>query len=76
MSQVDVGRRRVRCDFAVAPSKAAIQGLLAATRLRLEFGAGVPFTILVREVGQNPLAVANEIVTGLAPAAGGVGTPR
>ncbi len=73
MSQIDVGRRRVRCDFAVAPSKAAIQGLLARTRLRLEFGAGVPFTILARETGSDPLAVAGEIVAGLAAAATGAG---
>ena len=83
MSQIDVGRRRVRCDFVAAPSKASIQRLLAATRLRLEFGSGVPFTILGREVGDDPLAVATEIVAGLTSAtsampatADGKGTPR
>jgi transcription-repair coupling factor (superfamily II helicase) len=71
MSQIDVGRRRVRCEFATAPSKSNIQQLLASTRLRLEFGSGVPFTILVRDGAVDPLQAASEIVTGLAGAVEG-----
>ncbi len=67
MSQVDVGKHRVRFDFAKPPSKEQIRKLLERSRLRLEFGAGVPFTILVREVGERPLAVADEVLDGLAP---------
>jgi transcription-repair coupling factor (superfamily II helicase) len=65
ISTVDVGKRRVRCDFAVAPSKAMVQGLVASTRRRIEFVAGPPFSLSVRELGDDPLAVAEEILDAL-----------
>jgi transcription-repair coupling factor (superfamily II helicase) len=65
ISTVDVGKKRVRCDFAVSPSKASVQGLLARTRRRLEFVAGPPFSLTAREVGADPLAVALEILGAL-----------
>jgi transcription-repair coupling factor (superfamily II helicase) len=65
ISTVDVGKRRVRCDFAVPPSKTMVQGLVASTRRRIEFVAGPPFSLSVRELGDDPLAVAEEILGAL-----------
>jgi transcription-repair coupling factor (superfamily II helicase) len=65
ISAVDVGKRRVRCDFAVPPSKTMVQGLVASTRRRIEFVAGPPFSLSVRELGDDPLAVAAEILGAL-----------
>ncbi len=73
LTQVDVGKRRIRCEFAQAPTKAQIQRLMAGTRRKLEFGSGVPFTLLARDVGDDPLAAAAEILAALGAGAADAG---
>ncbi|HWN82102.1 MAG TPA: TRCF domain-containing protein, partial [Candidatus Udaeobacter sp.] len=69
ISSVDVGKRRVRFDFATPPSKALVQGFVVRTRRRPEFVAGPPFSLVLREVGEDPLGIAQEVLNTLGEAA-------
>ncbi len=70
IAQVDVSRKRVKLDFAATPSKAQIQSFMARTHRKVEFGAGTPFSMTVRDVGGDPLAVAREVLEALQGGAG------
>jgi hypothetical protein len=66
----------VKLDFAATPSKAQIQFFMAHTRRKVEFGAGTPFSMTVRDVGPDPLAVAREVLEALGGAADAGAAPR
>jgi len=71
ISQLDIGRRRVRFDFARPPTKAQIQAFLGRTQVKLEFAYGERFSMTAREVDGRPLGVAMEVLAALAEAGSG-----
>jgi transcription-repair coupling factor (superfamily II helicase) len=65
ISQVDVGRQRVRFEFAKAPTKDRIRRFLGRTQVKLEFGSGTPFSMTAREVAGRPADLALEVLEAL-----------
>jgi transcription-repair coupling factor (superfamily II helicase) len=74
--QVDIGRRRVRFDFARPPTKAEMQTFLARCQVKLEFVYGERFSMTAREVAERPLELTIEVLEALAEAPPGAAAAR
>jgi transcription-repair coupling factor (superfamily II helicase) len=68
ISEVDVGRQRVRCEFARQPTGGLVRALLERTERKLEFSHGEHFVMRITGVEADPLAAALEVLAALAAA--------
>ncbi|MGD8395155.1 MAG: transcription-repair coupling factor [Candidatus Eiseniibacteriota bacterium] len=75
LAEVDVGRRRVRIEFARQPTTLLVGAILERTARKVEFVQGERFGMKVTEVGDDPLGVALEMLAVLRDAAEPVAGP-